>query len=81
VACGTPVVATATGAVREIVEDGVTGLTAPTWEGLVPLVARAAALDRGAVRREAERRFDFRRMVDDYEELYHRVLDSRAARR
>ena len=80
-ACGTPVVATATGAVREIVEDGVTGLTAPTWEGLVPLVARAAALDRGAVRREAERRYDFRRMVDDYEELYHRVLDSRAARR
>jgi glycosyltransferase involved in cell wall biosynthesis len=72
-ACGTPVVATASGAVPELVEEGVTGLTAPTWEGLPELVRPAAALDRAAVRREAERRFDFRRMVDDYEALYYRV--------
>ena len=79
-ACGTPVVATAIGAVPELVDDGVTGLTAPTWERLAELVEPAAALDRTVVRRTAERRFDFRRMVDDYEALYLRILrrDARA---
>jgi glycosyltransferase involved in cell wall biosynthesis len=72
-ACGTPVVASALGAVPEIVEGGVTGLTAPSWEGLAELVAPAAALDRAVVRRTAEERWDFRRMVDDHEALYRRI--------
>jgi glycosyltransferase involved in cell wall biosynthesis len=72
-ACGTPVVATAVGAVGEIVDDGVTGLTAPSWEGLAELVAPAAALDRAAVRRTAEARWDFRRMVDEHEALYRHI--------
>jgi len=78
-ACGTPVVATALGAVPEIVCEGVSGLTAPSWEGLAELVAPAAQLDRRAVRRWAQEHFDFRRMVDGYEALYHRIVDSRAA--
>jgi glycosyltransferase involved in cell wall biosynthesis len=73
-ACGTPVLATALGAVPEIVEEGVSGLTAPSWEGLAELVGAVCALDRAGVRRAAERRFDFRRMVDDYEALYRRIL-------
>ncbi len=72
-ACGTPVVATALGAVSEIVEEGVSGLTAASWEGLADLVPAAAALDRARVRRTAEARWDFRRMVDDHERLYERV--------
>lgn len=72
-ACGTPVVATAIGAVPEIVEEGVTGLTAPSWQGLAELVPAAASLDRAGVRQAVERRFDFRRMVDDYEALYRQV--------
>jgi len=78
-ACGTPVVATAMGAVPEIVGEGVSGFTAPTWEGLAELVAPAVELDRRAVRRWARERFDFRRMVDDYEALYHRIVDERSA--
>lgn len=74
-ACGTPVVATALGAVPEIVCEGVSGFTAPTWEGLAELVAPATALDRRAVRRWARENFDVRRMVDDYETLYHRIVD------
>ena len=76
-ACGTPVLAAGLGAVPEIVTAGVTGVTAPSWEGLAALVAQAAALDRAAVRRVAEERFDFRRMVDDHEALYRRVLARR----
>lgn len=78
-ACGTPVVATAVGAVPEIVADGVSGFTAPTWEGLAQLVAPAAALDRRAVRRWALEHFGVGRMVDDYEALYHRIVAGRAA--
>jgi glycosyltransferase involved in cell wall biosynthesis len=80
-ACGTPVVAAGLGAVTEIVTDGVTGVTAPSWEGLSQLVPRAAALDRAAVRAAAEQRFDFRRMVDDHEALYRRVATAREAAR
>ncbi len=78
-ACGTPVVASALGAVPEIVDEGVTGLTATSWEGLAELVPAVTALDRAAVRRRAQGRWDFRRMVDDHEALYRRVAPGRAA--
>jgi glycosyltransferase involved in cell wall biosynthesis len=72
-ACGTPVLATALGAAPDIVEHGLTGFTAPTWEGLAALLPEALALDRGAIRERARERFDVRRMTDDYEALYHRI--------
>lgn len=72
-ACGTPVLATALGAVPEIVEDGVTGFVAPRWEDLAAHVGPALALDRRKIRARAEQRFDARRMVEEYEELYYRV--------
>jgi glycosyltransferase involved in cell wall biosynthesis len=77
-ACGTPVLATALGAAPEIVEHGLTGFTAPTWEGLAALLPAALALDRAAIRRRARERFDARRMADDYEALYYRVVGARA---
>jgi glycosyltransferase involved in cell wall biosynthesis len=72
-ACGTPVLATQLGAAPEIVEDGVTGYTASTPEELAALVPAATALDRAAIRRVAERRFDVARMVDEHEALYRRL--------
>ncbi|HEU0316279.1 MAG TPA: hypothetical protein VFR49_03050, partial [Solirubrobacteraceae bacterium] len=68
------------GAVAEIVTDGLTGWTAPSWEGLARLVPQAATLDRAVVRATVEHRFDFRRMVDDHEALYRRVTASEVAR-
>jgi glycosyltransferase involved in cell wall biosynthesis len=73
-ACGTPVLGTALGAVPEIVEHGVTGFTAPTWEGLAAHVPAALALDRSLIRARARERFDAQRMVDGYEALYHRLV-------
>lgn len=72
-ACGTPVLATALGAVPEIVQQGVTGFTAPSWEQLVALVPAVLELDRATVRRAAEQRFGIARMVDAYEQLYQSV--------
>jgi glycosyltransferase involved in cell wall biosynthesis len=73
-ACGTPVIATALGAVPELVEPGITGYLAGSWEELSELVPQALALDRAAVRRRAVERFDYRHMVDLHEQLYQRVV-------
>jgi glycosyltransferase involved in cell wall biosynthesis len=73
-ACGTPVLGTARGAVPEVVEHGVSGFVADDWRGLVGHVPAALALDRHAIRARAEARFDLQRMVDDYEALYRRLV-------
>jgi glycosyltransferase involved in cell wall biosynthesis len=80
-ACGTPIVGTRVGAVPEIVDDGVTGFLADSWEQMAELVPRAAELDRRAVRERAVERFDFTRMVDDHELLYLSVAGERSGRR
>ena len=72
-ACGTPVAALAQGAVPEVVEDGVTGYSAPDLDSLAALIPATIALDRARVRREAVRRFDYRRMVRDYVAVYRRA--------
>jgi glycosyltransferase involved in cell wall biosynthesis len=77
-ACGTPVLATKLGAAPEVVEQGVTGYTAATWEELAELVPAAAALDRDRVRRVATERFGAERMIDAHEALYRRIVASRA---
>lgn len=73
-ACGTPVLGTAIGAVPELVEPGLTGFLADSWEGLAELVPQAIGLDRRAIRARAVERFDYRRMVDRHEALYRRMV-------
>jgi glycosyltransferase involved in cell wall biosynthesis len=75
-ACGTPVVAFGVGAVPEIVEQGVGGFWVPPGESLAEAVEGAVELDRHGVRQSAVERFDYRRMVDDYERLYRRLTAS-----
>jgi glycosyltransferase involved in cell wall biosynthesis len=72
-ACGTPVAAFGVGAVPEIVEQGVGGCWVPPGESLAEAVQSAVELDRDRVRQTAVDRFDYRRMVDDYECLYRRL--------
>ena len=79
-ACGTPVVGVGIGAVPELVEPGVTGYLADSWEGLGDLVAPALELDRRAIRARAIERFDYKRMVDRHEQLYRRLVHERGAR-
>ncbi|RJU01099.1 glycosyltransferase family 4 protein [Arthrobacter frigidicola] len=72
-ATGTPVVATPLGALPEILDPGVTGYFADTPGALAPLLAAAAALDRGVIRARAEERFSAERMVDEHLALYLRT--------
>jgi glycosyltransferase involved in cell wall biosynthesis len=76
-ACGTPVAAFGVGAVPEIVEEALGGSWVPPGESLGEAVQRAVQLDRRRVREAAAERFDYRRMVDAYEDLYGRLAGSR----
>lgn len=70
-ACGTPVAATVRGSVREIVEDGVTGvLVDPDGGDFASALLRTDAIDPAACRREMEARFDLPVMGAAYERLY-----------
>jgi glycosyltransferase involved in cell wall biosynthesis len=74
--CGTPVVAFDRGAMREVVDEGVTGYVVADTDEAVAAVARAAALDRAVCHDVAAKRFSAQRMVHDYLEVYERVLSA-----
>lgn len=80
-ACGTPVIAHPRGSMPEIVRDGENGFLVRSVEQAVDAVRAAQAIDRIAVRRSVERRFDSNRMVDDYIAVYQRVMELHRAKR
>ena len=73
-ACGTPVIANDRGSMAELVRDGRDGYLVRSIDDAVRAVARVGALDRGAIRAAAVARFDRARMIDQYVEVYRRVL-------
>jgi glycosyltransferase involved in cell wall biosynthesis len=72
-ACGTPVIAYDHGSASEVVEPGLTGFIVRDQAEAADAVARAASLDRGAIRRRFEQRFSARAMAERYLELYARL--------
>jgi glycosyltransferase involved in cell wall biosynthesis len=74
-ACGTPVAALDRGAVREIVDDGVTGLVFENLEQMANELPRVFDLDRRRVRRRAVERFGIDRMVNEYIAVYERLVN------
>jgi len=77
-ACGTPVLSLARGAVPEVVVDGETGFVRSQAADLVPLVDRLDEIDPDACRAHVERNFAPEQMVDGYEEAYRDCLASTA---
>ncbi|MFE0757481.1 glycosyltransferase family 4 protein [Inquilinus sp. NPDC058860] len=72
-ACGTPVIAWACGAVPEVIDHGTTGFIVRSMEEAVEAVGRLPELGRGEIRRTFERRFSSRVMAERYLELYGRL--------
>jgi glycosyltransferase involved in cell wall biosynthesis len=75
-ACGTPVAALDRGAVREVVDDGVTGIVFTDLEHMVNELPRVFDLDRRRVRQQAVARFGVQRMVDEYISVYRKLIAS-----
>jgi glycosyltransferase involved in cell wall biosynthesis len=74
-ACGVPVVATPRGSVPEIVVDGVTGWIAASVEDMAAAVQHCAQIDPRECRAVAERHYSPERMVGDYVDAFHRVIE------
>ncbi|HEX3646547.1 MAG TPA: glycosyltransferase family 4 protein [Vicinamibacterales bacterium] len=79
-ACGTPVVALDRGAVREVVDEGVTGLIFNDLEEMARGLTRVFDLDRRRVHERAVARFGTKRMVDEYIAVYTRIVEAHRAR-
>ncbi len=73
-ACGTPVIAYARGSMPEIVRHGEGGLLVHSLDEAVAAVRVSAEMDRLVVRASVEQRFDVDRMVDEYLDVYRRVV-------
>jgi glycosyltransferase involved in cell wall biosynthesis len=80
-ACGTPVAALDCGAVREVVDQGVTGMVFDDLEHMVNDLPRVFSLDRRRVHERAVARFGAARMVEEYLAVYSRLVEAHRARR
>lgn len=69
-ACGTPVLAFRSGAVPEIIEEGVSGFIVESVEQAVAALPRLEAIERARVRATFEARFSVERMVEQYLAIY-----------
>lgn len=76
-ACGTPVIAFNKGSMPELIIDGKTGFLVSTVEEAADAVSRVKSLNRQECRTHVEDHFTAERMVDDYMEVYQKILDQR----
>jgi glycosyltransferase involved in cell wall biosynthesis len=75
-ALGTPVLVRRSGAIPELVRDGIDGFIGDDAQQLAYFDADLDGLDRVEIRRSALERFSVGRMVDRYEAFYRRMLES-----
>lgn len=74
--CGCPVIAFARGGMPEGIDHGKTGFLCNTVQEMCDLIGRLGEIDRSYCRLEAERRFSNHAIVEAYEELYCRLIES-----
>ncbi len=74
-ASGTPVIAFARGAARELVVPGVSGFLCSTADEMAALVSRTPEIDPERCRASVVERFDVGRMTDGYEAIYELAMD------
>ncbi|WP_309085187.1 glycosyltransferase family 4 protein [Chelativorans sp.] len=80
-ACGTPVVAFANGALPEVVENGRTGFIVKDVSEMAKAIAAASTLDPAVCRAAARERFSPERMERRYLDLYAKLADAAPTRR
>jgi len=78
-ATGTPVIGRRAGGLTEIIEHGVSGYLVDDVTEAEFAVRRVAGLARDDISSTTRHRFSIERMVDDYEAVYRRLVDAKAA--
>jgi len=73
-ACGTPVLGFARGAVPEVVEHGVSGFVVDTLDELVAAVGQLGDLNRSAARQRVQQHYSGAAIADGYLDVYSRLL-------
>jgi glycosyltransferase involved in cell wall biosynthesis len=73
-ACGTPIIARRSGALPEIIRDGIDGYFGDDVTAMAFKVDRVEDLDRKLIRESVIDRFSVERMTDGYEAIYRRML-------
>lgn len=80
-ACGTPVIGLASGAIPEVIQDGITGYVVPTSDdeqtmvdGLAQALTKLDAINRQACRRDFEARFTLEAMCRTHLAAYAGIL-------
>ena len=78
-ACGTPVIARARGAVSEIIEQGVSGFVVDNLDQAEKAVREVSRLSRKRCRESFEKRFTAVRMARNYETVYQKLIQTSAS--
>jgi glycosyltransferase involved in cell wall biosynthesis len=73
-ACGTPVIGTARGALPEIVNNGITGAACVNIDQMIDAVRNLNSFSRFECRKSAEQRFNSDSIVEKYMALYEKIL-------
>jgi glycosyltransferase involved in cell wall biosynthesis len=73
-AAGTPVIAYRSGALTEIVEDGVTGFLVNDVDEMAEAIGKVDKISPAVCYEAAKRRFSKERMIERYFDLYRRIL-------
>ncbi len=74
-ACGTPVISFTKGSAREIISHGINGFLVQDISDAVKAIEHIEEISRRECRKIAAERFSRDRMVDEYLELYQRILE------
>lgn len=75
-ACGTPIIAFSRGALPEIVQNGKTGFIVKNVTEMAKAIKKIDQINRYDCRQSVETYFNVKRMVDDHEKLYQKIINS-----
>lgn len=76
-ACGTPVIASKTGSMPELIENGKTGFLVDSTEEALDALRKLNSISRQYCREHIQKKFTLKRMVNRYERLYQRILSTK----
>jgi len=73
-ASGTPVIGMNLGSIPEIIEDNKTGFVISDTREAIEAIKKIDKIERKVCRERVEKFFSLDRMIDEYEQIYHKIL-------